>query len=105
MVPKLGVGDGALGFWSGREEVFHETRHQRCWVHKSAIVLNYLPKAAQPKAKSMLHEIQMGKTRSDAERAFERFLATYSAKYPKAAECLAKHRKSLLAFYDFPAEH
>ena len=103
--PKLGVGDGALGFWGGLEEVFPETRHQRCWVHKSANVLNYLPKAAQPKAKSMLHEIWMAETRAHAERAFERFLAAYSAKYPKATECLAKDRKSLLAFYDFPAEH
>ena len=68
-------------------------------------MLNYLPKAAQPKAKSMLHEIWMAETRADAERAFERFLAAYSAKYPKATECLAKDRKSLLAFYDFPAEH
>ncbi len=103
--PKLGVGDGALGFWGGLEEVFPETRHQRCWVHKSANVLNYLPKAAQPRAKSMLHEIWMAETRADAERAFGRFLVAYSAKYPKAAECLAKDRKSLLAFYDFPAEH
>ena len=68
-------------------------------------MLNYLPKAAQPKAKSMLHEIWMAETRADAERAFDRFLTAYSAKYPKAAECLAKDRKSLLAFYDFPAEH
>jgi len=103
--PKLGVGDGALGFWGGLEEVFPETRQQRCWVHKSANVLNYLPKSAQPKAKSMLHEIWMAETRADAERAFERFLAAHSAKYPKATECLAKDRKSLLAFYDFPAEH
>lgn len=103
--PKLGVGDGALGFWGALEEIFPETRHQRCWVHKSANVLNYLPKAAQPKAKSMLHEIWMAETRADAERAFERFLTAYSAKYPKATECLAKDRKCLLAFYDFPAEH
>ena len=105
LAPKLAVGDGALGFWGALAEVFPETRQQRCWVHKSVNVLNYLPKAAQPKAKSMLHEIWMAETRAQAERAFECFLATYSAKYPKAAECLAKDRKSLLAFYDFPAEH
>jgi transposase-like protein len=105
LAPKLAVGDGALGFWGALEEVFPETRHQRCWMHKTGNVLNYLPKAAQPKAKSMLHEIWMAETRADAERAFERFLAAYSAKYPKATECLAKDRKSLLAFYDFPAEH
>jgi len=74
--PKLGVGDGALGFWGALEDVFPETRHQRYWIHKSANVLNYLPKAAQPRAKSIsiLHEIWMAETRADAERAFERFL-------------------------------
>lgn len=105
LAPKLGVGDGGLGFWGALEEVFPETRHQRCWMHKTMNVLNYLPKAAQPKAKAMLHEIWMAETRAAAERAFDRFLGTYSAKYPKATECLAKDRKSLLAFYDFPAEH
>ena len=103
--PKLAVGDGALGFWAALGEQFPETRDQRCWVHKTANVLNYLPKSAQPKAKSMLHEIWMAENRADAEAAFDRFVATYKAKYPKATECLAKDRASLLAFYDFPAEH
>jgi len=103
--PKLAVGDGALGFWVVLEEMFPETRDQRCWVHKSANVLNYLPKSVQAKAKSMLHEIWMAESRADAQAAFDRFLATLQAKYPKATECLAKDRKALLAFYDFPAEH
>ena len=103
--PKLAVGDGALGFWAALGELFPETRDQRCWVHKTANVLNYLPKSVQAKAKSMLHEIWMAENRADAETAFERFVAAYRAKYPKAIECLAKDRASLLAFYDFPAEH
>ena len=103
--PKLAVGDGALGFWVVLEEMFPETRDQRCWVHKSANVLNYLPKSVQAKAKSMLHEIWMAESRADAQAAFDRFIATLQAKYPKATECLAKDRKALLAFYDFPAEH
>lgn len=103
--PKLAVGDGALGFWAALEEQFPGTRDQRCWFHKTGNVLNYLPRSAQPKAKSMLHEIWMAERRADAEAAFERFVATYKAKYPKATECLAKDRASLLAFYDFPAEH
>ena len=103
--PKLAVGDGALGFWVVLEEMFPETRDQRCWVHKTANVLNYLPKSVQAKAKSMLHEIWMAESRADAQAAFDRFLATLQAKYPKATECLAKDRKALLAFYDFPAEH
>ena len=102
---KLAVGDGALGFWAALEEVYPATRPQRCWVHKSANVLNYLPRSAQPKAKSMLHEIWMAETRAQAERAFDRFIADYRAKYPKATDCLAKDRAALLAFYDFPAEH
>jgi putative transposase len=103
--PKLAVGDGALGFWAALSEVFPETRDQRCWVHKSANVLNYLPKSLQAKAKSMLHEIWMAESRASAEIAFDRFIEAFQAKYPKATECLAKDRVSLLAFYDFPAEH
>jgi len=103
--PKLAVGDGALGFWGALEEVFPETRHQRCWMHKTGNILNYLPKSVQPKAKAALHEIWMAPSRQEAERAFDRFLETYGPKYPKATECLSKDRESLLAFYDFPAEH
>lgn len=103
--PHLAVGDGALGFWGALKEVFPQTRAQRCWVHKTANVLNYLPKSVQPKAKAGLHEIWMAETRADAQTAFDRFIATFQAKYPKATECLAKDRQALLAFYDFPAEH
>ena len=105
LAPKLAVGDGALGFWAALEEQFPETRPQRCWVHKTANVLNYLPKSLQAKAKSMLHEIWMAETRAAAHTAFDRFTENFQAKYLKATECLTKDRKSLLAFYDFPAEH
>ena len=103
--PKVAVGDGALGFWAALRKVFGTTREQRCWVHKTANVLNCLPKSKQGKGKSMLHEIWMAETRAEAERAFDLFVETYQAKYPKAAECLAKDRDVLLTFYDFPAEH
>lgn len=103
--PKLAVGDGALGFWSALDEVYPETRHQRCWVHKTANVLNYLPKSAQAKAKKALQEIWMAEDRASAQKAFDHFVQTYQAKYPKAVACLEKDRESLLAFYDFPAEH
>jgi transposase-like protein len=103
--PELGVGDGALGFWAALEEIFPATRTQRCWVHKTANVLNYLPKSVQAKAKQGLHEIWMAETRQQAEKAFDQFLETYQAKYPKATDCLVKDREPLLAFYDFPAEH
>ena len=102
---ELAVGDGAMGFWAALEEVFPRTRAQRCWVHKTLNVLNYLPKSVQPKAKAALHEIWMAETRRCAEHAFDRFVSTYDAKYPKAAQCLLKDREALLAFYDFPAEH
>ncbi len=97
-----------MGRWgSGRHSrrSSSQTRVQRCWFHKSGNVLNYLPRTLQPKAKSALHEIWMAPTRSRARTAFDRFLETYQAKYPKAAECLRKDREALLAFYDFPAEH
>jgi len=103
--PKVAVGDGALGFWAALRKVFGETREQRCWVHKTANVLNYLPKSKQAKAKEGLHDIWMAETKADAERAFDLFVETYQAKYPKAVECLAKDREVLLTFYDFPAEH
>ena len=103
--PELAVGDGALGFWGALDEVFPGTRHQRCWFHKTGNVLNSLPKSVQAKAKAALHEIWMAPTCEDAGRAFERFIETYGAKYPKAVECLSKDRDALLAFYDFPAEH
>jgi putative transposase len=103
--PKLAVGDGALGFWAALRKVFEDTREQRCWVHKTANVLNDLPKGKQPKAKSMLHDIWMAETKADAGRAFDLFVETFAAKYPKAVECLKKDREVLLTFYDFPAEH
>jgi len=103
--PRLAVGDGALGFWAALREIYPETRQQRCWVHKTANVLNYLPKSLQPKAKAALHEIWMAATKAQALVAFEQFVAAFGAKYPKAVECLVKDRETLLAFYDFPAEH
>jgi putative transposase len=103
--PELAIGDGALGFWKALAQVFPTTRWQRCWVHKTANVLNNLPKSQQPQAKSSLHEIYMAATKVEANQAFERFIATYKVKYPKAVECLSKDRESLLTFYDFPAEH
>ena len=103
--PKLAVGDGALGFWAAIREIWPTTREQRCWVHKTANVLNALPKSMQPKAKARLHEIWQAATRKEADAAFDGFEEDYGAKYPKAVECLVKDREQLLAFYDFPAEH
>jgi transposase-like protein len=105
LAPKLAVGDGALGFWAALRKVFGETREQRCWLHKTANVLNSMPKSVQPRAKSDIHEIWMAETRADAVKAFDAFLERYQAKYPTACECLAKDRDVLLVFYDFPAEH
>jgi putative transposase len=103
--PKLATGDGALGFWKALPQVYPTTRVQRCWVHKTANVLDKLPKRIQPGAKEALHQIWMAETRKDAHEAFDLFLETYGAKYPKACECLSKDRAELLTFYDFPAEH
>lgn len=105
IAPELAIGDGALGFWKALRAVWGNTRQQRCWVHKTANVLNYLPKSVQPKAKQGLHEIWMAETREDADRAFDAFLSIYGAKYPKATSCLEKDRTELLAFYNYPAEH
>lgn len=103
--PKLAIGDGALGFWKALTKVFGATRVQRCWVHKTKNVLNYLPKSVHGKAKQHLHQIYMAESREAAEKAFDTFIEMFQAKYPKATECLAKDRDALLAFYDFPAQH
>ncbi len=103
--PELATADGGLGFWAALREVFPTTKEQRCWVHKTANVLNAMPKSVQPTAKQDLHQIWMAETRADAEIAFERFVAKYGVKYDKAALCLTKDRQVLLTFYDFPAEH
>ncbi len=103
--PKLAVGDGALGFWGALTEVYGETLHQRCWFHKMGNVLDKLPKALQTNATKQLQEIWMAETREQADKAFAFFVKTYEQKYPKAVACLAKDKESLLAFYDFPAEH
>jgi len=103
--PKVAVADGALGFWAACRKLWPDTREQRCWVHKTANVLNKLPKSVQGKAKAMLHEIWQAETKANAETAFGLFVTTFAAKYPKAVECLVKDRDVLLTFYDFPAEH
>jgi len=103
--PKLATGDGALGFWKALPKVFPTTRTQRCWVHKTGNVLDKMPKRLRPRAKEAIHDIWMADTREAANQAFDLFLQTYGAKYPKACECLAKDRDDLLTFYDFPAEH
>jgi putative transposase len=103
--PRLAVGDGALGFWSALDQVYPETRHQRCWFHKMGNVLNDLPKSLHGKAKADLQAIWMAPTRQEANKAFKRFINRYEAKYPKATEKLEKDRERLLAFFDFPAEH
>jgi len=105
IAPKLATGDGALGFWTALRKVYPATRMQRCWVHKTANVLNKMPKSVQAKAKSMLHDIWMASTRKDAGEAFDLFRETFRGKYPAATACLDKDRDALLVFYDFPAEH
>ena len=103
--PELAVGDGALGFWKALSKVYDNTRWQRCWVHKTANVLNKLPKSLQAKAKEKLHQIWMAPEKDEAEQHFDDFINIYEAKYPNAAKCLKKDREALLTFYDFPAMH
>ena len=102
---ELAVGDGALGFWKALEKIYPTTKWQRCWVHKTANVLNKLPKSLQSSAKKLLHEIWMAPGKEAAEKSFDQFIELYGAKYPKAVQCLQKDREVLLTFYEFPAEH
>ena len=103
--PKLAIGDGALGFWAALREVYPGCREQRCWVHKTANVLDKMPKSVQSKAKGMLHEMWQAPTKEKALSAYQHFLNSWQEKYPKAVECLREDKEELFAFYDFPAAH
>ena len=105
IAPKLAIGDGSLGFWGAINEAFPTTKHQRCWVHKTANILEKLPKNLQKQAKRMLQEIWMADTKKNAFKAYKIFIDFFKPKYPKAAECLEKDKDKLLTFYDFPAEN
>ena len=105
IAPELAIGDGALGFWNAATKFWPRTRHQRCWVHKTANILNKVAKSVQPRMKESLQDIWMAETRDEAYKAFRVFEQRYGAKYPKATECLVKDKDEMLAFYDFPAEH
>src|SRR5450432_1399896 len=105
IAPELAVGDGALGFWKALDEVFPATRHQRCWVHKTANVLNKVALSVQANMKKDLREVYLAPNRASAEVAIDIFAEKYGAKYDKAVECLTKDREALLAYFEFPAEH
>lgn len=105
IAPQIATGDGALGFWKALDEAFPTTRHQRCWVHKTANVLNKFPKSVQPNAHNDLREIWLSPDRATAEAAMMIFAEKYGPKYDKAVECLIKDREQLLTFFDFPADH
>lgn len=102
--PSLAIGDGALGFWAALKEVFPKTQEQRCWVHKTANVLDKMAKGVQTNAKSIIHKMYMASTKMEALKAMRSFVDLYEAKYPKACECLLKDKERLFTFYDFPAE-
>lgn len=103
--PKLAIGDGALGFWAAQREEFPASREQRCWVHKTANILDKMPKSVQPDAKKLIHEMYLSPTLKDAKAAYSEFAERFGVKHPKAVECLQKDEDVLFAFYDFPAEH
>ena len=94
-----------MDFGGALSEVFPETRRQRCWVHKTANILDKMPKSIQPKAKSMIHEMYMAATKESALKAYGHFIQAFESKYPKAIECLKKDKEDLFTFYDFPATH
>lgn len=103
--PLLGIGDGALGFWNALSKEYPESRHQRCWVHKTANLLDKLPKSVQPEAKGMIHEIYMSPGKNTALKAFDDFVRLFEKKYPKVTDCLVKDKEQMLTFYNFPSEH
>jgi putative transposase len=103
--PKLAIGDGSLGFWLALREEYGLVAQQRCWVHKTANILDKMPKSVQGKAKLLIHEMYLSPTRQAALAAYDQFIASYQAKFPKATQCLEKDKEWLFTFYDFPAQH
>lgn len=103
--PSLAIGDGALGFWKALEEVFPSTRQQRCWVHKTANILDKMPKSIQKSAKGMIHQMYLSPTKKEALKMFDDFLALYEGKCPRACKCLEKDKDKLFTFYDYPDMH
>jgi putative transposase len=103
--PKLAVGDGGLGFWAALREAYPDAKEQRCWVHKTANILDKMPKSVQRKAKEKIHDIYLAPTKEQAFVAYNSFISLYGKKFPEACECLAKDKDVLFTFYDFPAEH
>jgi len=103
--PKLAIGDGSLGFWIALQEEYGPVAQQRCWVHKTANILDKMPKSVQGKAKQLIHEMYLAPTRKAALAAYDQFISSYQAKYPKATECLEKDKEGLFTFYSFPAQH
>ena len=103
--PHLAIGDGGLGFWAAVEEEYPSCRHQRCWVHKTANVLDKMAKSVQPDAKQLIHEMYIAPTKEQGLQTLDQFEKLYMAKYPKACECLLKDKERLFTFYDFPAMH
>ncbi len=103
--PALAVCDGAMGFQAAAAEVWSATRIQRCWFHKAGNILDKLPSSIQAKAKGIIHDMYLAPTCEDAQKAYDLFIASFEAKYPRAVECLTKDKDDLFAFYDFPAAH
>ena len=103
--PAVAIGDGALGFWAALREAYPATKEQRCWVHKTANILDKLPKSQQPKAKDLIHQMYGADTQEEALGQYDQFVRLFEAKYPKACACLSKDKEALFTFYDFPAHH
>ena len=99
------MGDGGLGFWAALREIYPDTREQRCWVHKTANVLDKMPRSIQPRAKEKIHDIYRAGTKEEALVGLNGFISLYGKKFPGACECLTKDRDTLFTYYDFPAEH
>lgn len=103
--PKLAVCDGALGFQNAVDEIWGQMKIQRCWFHKTANILDKMPKCVQKKATQMIRDMHMADTRENALKAYDKFMQTFAVKYEKAVENLRKDKDDLFRFYDYPAEH
>lgn len=103
--PRLCIGDGNLGFWNAVSDVYPNAEHQRCWVHKTANIIDKLPKSVQSQAKTLIHDMYRAETEKQARRTYQEFIRRYQDKYPKAVECLCKDEETLFTFYKFPAQH
>ncbi len=103
--PVLIAADGNMGIWAAIDQVWPDSRQQRCWNHKIINVLDKIPKRTQAEARTLLVQIPYAHTRQEAENLRKRFATRYRSQFPNAVDALERDWDRMITFYDLPKEH